>query len=332
MFSSLVKTWKPWIFQGHKNKKHYFEGWYFKCVDAARKHVVSIIPGIALNEKTNNSHAFIQLFDGTSNTSQYHIYPVSTFTASKNTLDIRIATNKFTEKRLDLDIDTDEGRALGTIHLSEFKRWPIHFFTPGFMGWYAFVPYMQCYHGVLGFDHEISGSIEINNRIIDFSGGRGYVEKDWGTSFPRAWIWMQSNHFMEDDISFMCSIATIPWIGNYFTGFGAGFWYKGDLFPFTKWNGSHIGNLSIKSDQTSFTIVHPRRKIEVSATGEDAGELRSPVFGEMAGKVLESLKGKITLKFSILETGVWKTVFSGEGTNGGLEIMGDPKEIIRGIT
>ncbi|WP_243392439.1 MULTISPECIES: tocopherol cyclase family protein [unclassified Mesotoga] len=31
--------------------------------------------------------------------------------------------------------------------------------------------------------------------MIDLTGGKGYIEKDWGRSLPDAWIWMQSNNF-----------------------------------------------------------------------------------------------------------------------------------------
>lgn len=327
----LRKIWKPWIFQGHNRKDHYFEGWYYKLVDPRRQFVLAIIPGIALNEKANDSHAFIQVFNSASNTPQYHRYSLDSFKASKKSLDVTIGNNRFTYDSIDLNIDTSVGSVVGSISLLEKKPWPVRPLKPGFMGWYAFVPFMQCYHGIVSFDHALSGTITVNDQEIDFTNGRGYTEKDWGTSFPRAWVWMQSNHFAEEDISFMCSVATIPWLGNFFTGFGAGFWYKGDFFPFSKWNGTKLTNLQIRPGQVSFSLIHVRYRIDVAATGEDAGELRSPVFGEMAGKVLESLKGEISISFSVLENDQWFSVFSGTGSNGGLEIMGDPEELVKGI-
>ncbi|MGC9312373.1 MAG: tocopherol cyclase family protein, partial [Sediminispirochaetaceae bacterium] len=316
MSYQLRKIWKPWIFQGHNRKDHYFEGWYYKLVDPRRQFVLAIIPGIALNEKANDSHAFIQVFNSTSNTPQYHRYSLDSFQASKKILDVTIGDSRFTYDSIELNIDTEVGKVAGAVSLLEKKAWPIRLFRPGYMGWYAFVPFMQCYHGIVSFDHELSGTMIVDDREIDFTNGRGYTEKDWGTSFPRAWVWMQSNHFAEEDISFMCSVATIPWLGNFFTGFGAGFWYKGDFFPFTKWNGTKLTNLQIQPGQVTFSLIHARYKIDVAATGEDAGELRSPVFGEMAGKVLESLKGEISISFSVLENDQWFSVFSGTGTNG----------------
>ena len=61
---------------------------------------------------------------------------------------------------------------------------------------------------------------------IDFTGGRGYTEKDWGHSFPIGYVWMQSNHFSKPEISFKCSIAKIPFKIFSFNGFIAGLWLK----------------------------------------------------------------------------------------------------------
>ncbi len=58
--------------------------------------------------------------------------------------------------------------------------------------------------------------LTINGEPMDLTGGRGYIEKDWGTSFPSAWIWMQCNTFDTPDTSFMLSYARIPWMGSHF--------------------------------------------------------------------------------------------------------------------
>jgi hypothetical protein len=34
----------------------------------------------------------------------------------------------------------------------------------------------------------IDGKLTIADQDHDFSGGRGYIEKDWGQSFPSAWV------------------------------------------------------------------------------------------------------------------------------------------------
>lgn len=45
------------------------------------------------------------------------------------------------------------------------------------MGPFAFVPFMECYHGIVSMDHIIQGELEIDGATVDFSNGRGYMEK-----------------------------------------------------------------------------------------------------------------------------------------------------------
>jgi len=84
---------------------------------------------------------------------------------------------------------------------------------------------MECYHGILSMDHAIEEFVEAEGIRTDLRGGRGYIEKDWGASMPSSWIWMQTNHFDRVGVSLSGSIAKIPWLGNYFTGYIFGFLY-----------------------------------------------------------------------------------------------------------
>ncbi len=42
--------------------------------------------------------------------------------------------------------------------------WPVRLASPGVMGWFAWVPRMECYHGVLGFDHAVQGTIDVDSK------------------------------------------------------------------------------------------------------------------------------------------------------------------------
>lgn len=334
----ISKTWRPWLYQGHHRRRRYFEGWYYKLVDASGENIVAIIPGIAKHPEAHSpgsnsaeadgSHSFIQVFDGKKKTACYHRYPADSFEASKRALSLRIGNSSFTYGGIQLDIDDASGRVKGELTFSTPAPWPIKLFRPGYMGWYAFMPFMQCYHGVLSFDHSIQGSLQVNGRTVNFDGGRGYMEKDWGASFPRSWIWMQSNHFQEEEVSFMCSIATIPWLGSYFTGFGAGLWLKGAFYPFSKWNGTRLEALSVKENKCSFRLVHKNYRIKVEASGDDPVALKSPVIGKMEGTTFESLEAEISIRFEIRDGADWREVFKGEGRHGGLEIMGDTTRLV----
>ena len=39
--------------------------------------------------------------------------------------------------------------------------WPVTLRSPGIMGWYAWVPVMETYHGVVSFGHDLAGSLSL---------------------------------------------------------------------------------------------------------------------------------------------------------------------------
>ena len=53
------------------------------------------------------------------------------------------------------------------------------------MGWYGYLPTMECFHGILSIDHKLKGALSIDDKKISFNNGRGYIEKDWGRNFPQ---------------------------------------------------------------------------------------------------------------------------------------------------
>jgi tocopherol cyclase len=204
----------PEIYHGGVLRPPFFEGWYFKVVDAAGGHRFAFIPGIFKGRSDEDSHAFVQVLDGVTGQVAYHRYPVADFQAEPDMFDLRVGPNRFQLDHINLEIDTSEQVVRGSLHFDTPVSWPVRLLSPGVMGWFAWVPRMECYHGVLGFDHAVQGQIGVDGRELDFTGGRGYIEKDWGQAFPRAWVWMQTNHFELPRTCLTASVAVIPWMGG----------------------------------------------------------------------------------------------------------------------
>lgn len=171
------------------------------------------------------------------------------------------------------------------------------------MGPLTYLPFMQTYHGIISMNHEIQGNLLINNKKIDYNGGKGYIEKDWGKAFPSEWIWMQSNHFKEKKRSFIFSIARIPYLGMKFSGFLAVLWDKGEFFIFTSYNGSKLQIKEISPVSVSFTIKNKKsgvtietEAIKTAPFGDNLNAvMKTPVNGEMVNKCAETLSAKINL-------------------------------------
>lgn len=204
------------------------------------------------------------------------------------------------------------------------KPWPVKLLSPGAMGWYAFVPFMQCYHGILSLNHSINGNLEINSQLIDFSGGRGYTEKDWGSSLPAAYVWVQSNHFRDPSISLTASIAKIPWLGNYFRGFLIGIYINNQFIRFTTYNGSKLEGFSVTGSEINFAVENKQYKLFVNVLRKDAGLLIAPSEEAMDIEVSESLNSIIHMELKDKSRG---QIFAGGGKLAGVDVHGSLEEI-----
>ncbi|HNL38845.1 MAG TPA: tocopherol cyclase family protein, partial [Saprospiraceae bacterium] len=205
--------------------------------------------------------------------------------------------------------------------------WPRMLGAPGIMGWYSFVPFMECFHGVVSLHHRLSGQLTRGAELIDFSGGTGYIEKDWGRSFPRAYVWMQSSHYdATDRISLMASVAHIPWLRSYFIGFISGFWIEGRLFKFATYTGAKK-ILTLRDDAIEIIFRNPKTELRLRARQAPGTALQSPVSGDMTGKVQESLLASIETE--LYDNG--KRIFEGVGRCAGLEVVGDMQVLARQV-
>ncbi|MTK12869.1 MAG: hypothetical protein F8N39_12555 [Clostridiaceae bacterium] len=325
----MLKIWNPEIFQGRNKKKEYFEGWYFKSVSKDEQTAYAIIVGVSITKIYNNSHAFIMIMDARNQVLHYFSYPISSFWANKDKFEIKIDKNFFSLYQIKLDIKDRETIVKGELEFKDIIPWPVTLFSPGAMGFFAFIPFLECYHGVLSFNHSIKGYMSINDNKIDFTGGKGYIEKDWGSSMPSSWIWMQTNHFDDEGISLFGSIAKIPWMSSFFTGYIFGLFYEGKIYKFTTYNRAKIERLNVTDTDIEIKISNKNHILQINALRSEGVDLPAPKLGEMTSKVNESLRSNITIKLYEKDTN--KLLYQGTGRNAGLEFVGDLDELLKGF-
>ncbi len=81
-FRNILNTWRPGAYHGWGKRPPYFEGWYFKAVDAGGRRPYAVIPGVFIGREPGSSHSFVQTLDGASGRSTYHRYPFEAFQAA----------------------------------------------------------------------------------------------------------------------------------------------------------------------------------------------------------------------------------------------------------
>jgi tocopherol cyclase len=328
-------TWNPDMYHGWGKTRSYFEGWYFKVVDNTEGYALAFIPGISLG-KSGEAHSFIQVLDGKKLRTAYHRFDTDAFQPDETRFSLQLADNQFTTNCIKLNLPDIQGE----LTFKNTTPWVKMLGAPGIMGWYSFVPFMECYHGIVSLDHSIEGSLTIEGKTVDFTNGRGYIEKDWGTSFPRGWFWMQSNHFFEkngenmahsnipnsfgtEGVSLIASVAHIPFLGSFFIGYIVGFWFKNKLYRFATYTGAKM-KARLDGNHIQLSFKDSRFRLEIEATKAGTGNLVAPLNGEMTGKVSESLQAVLHVRFYEKEN----LIFEGKGRNAGLEAAGNIEELL----
>lgn len=304
MIGALRRLYHPEIYQGPRSAARYFEGWYFKVVGPDR--AFAVIPGVSL--AADDAHAFIQYIDGRAGTSSYRRYDRERFIPSRRTFDVSVGESRFSIDGMRVRLP----ELSADLTFSRSVRWRGTLLQPGTMGWYSFVPFMECKHGIIVMDAEAEGSI--NN--LPFS-GRLYLEKDYGRSFPNAWIWLQSNSFAGERVSVTLSLANVPFVGGAFAGFLAGISVGDELYRFTTYLGARVTTLEVEDRSVRIVLERGASRLVIRALREPGAELVSPRNGVMDGRIVESLASRVEVELT--EDGVVR--FAGTGSDAGLEVV-----------
>ena len=321
----IYETLHPDIYHGFNKKPPYFEGWYYKSISNDEQSRYAIIPGIFIAKDHTKNHAFIQILDGMSGRATYHEFPIGAFYADRKMFDVWIGDNHFHQNGINLNIDDDLLKIKGELHFTGGAGWPISLISPGVMGWYAWLPFMETYHGIVSFDHRIDGELTVENQQIDFNNGRGYIEKDWGQAFPSAYVWQQSNHFETVGTCLTASIAMVPSVGRTFRGFLVGFYHQRRLYKLMTYTGAITEQLDITDDHVYWTVSDSKYRMEMISERAEGSLLLAPVKTEMHKRVDETLKASIHVKFMKHNGDI---IFEGTGRNAGLEVHGDLETLL----
>jgi tocopherol cyclase len=323
----IGRVWHQEAFQGVHQKKEYFEGWYYKLIDQSRKTVFAIIPGISIGKNKADAHAFIQVINAVTGKTDYFRFPFDAFSADKSKVDVRIGDNHFTNSGLEVNLQNETTTLTGQLRFHHIEKYPTSFFHPGIMGPFSFVPNMECYHGVVNIRHTISGTLEYNKTPLEMTGGEGYIEKDWGTSFPQSWIWLQANHFETQNASFMFSIARIPWLSKTFTGLISFLRTDAGFFTFATYNRSKVQRVKMDGNQIEVILTSPKHRLSFLAQYAKGGILKAPKNGLMLREIEESITAEVQVTLTDLRGNILFQDFSKWVA---MEIAGSLDEILTG--
>lgn len=311
----------PMNYHGNYKKSRFFEGWYFKLTTKDNSRCIALIPGISFSENAEENHSFIQTLDGNNKNFKYFQYKVSSFNASNKPFKVTIDKSSFSLNGISLDICTNSSKVKGAISFANIRYWKDSLINPGSMGFYNYIPFMECYSHVAALDGNLTGTLLFNKEKINFNGGKIYIEKNWGKSFPSQWIWVQCNSFNTRNVALTCSLAKIPFLKGSFQGFLIGLFIDNNFYKFTTINRSTIalsfGNtLSIVTTNKNLKLT-----IDASSLYDDFILCYGPKNGSMSPYVNESITGNIYIKLENIKNS--SILYEGFGVNAGIEYGGN---------
>lgn len=311
---SFIKN--PEIFQGEKYlnlNKNYFEGWYFKCNNC--EEGISFIPGINIDE--NEKKAFIQVI--TSEESYFINYNINAFKFKTRPFEIQIGKNIFSKSGMNINIEDNSQKLIikGNLKFSNRRNIETNFLNPNIMGPFSYIPFMECNHAILCMKNTTIGFININNKIINLNNGTGYIEKDWGCSFPQKYIWCQGNNFSRENSSFMLAIADIPFGLFNFRGIICDLIIDKTEYRFATYNNTKILEYIIKDDTVIINLKKNNYYLNLKVIYDKGNKLSAPVKGKMSKDIFESISS--TINVTLIKDN--KIIFSDISRNCGLEIV-----------
>lgn len=268
-------------YHGAGRRGPYFEGWYFKC-QTARGEVLALIPAFHISREGQRSASLQVITEGGS---WWLEYPDAEFRAAEDRFEIHMGQNVFCRTGAGLHVERDGLSLHGTLRCGPFT--PLR---SDIMGPFRFVPGMECSHGIISMGHPLYGTVSVNGRPMDFSGGTGYVETDRGRSFPSAYLWTQC---VWQGGSLMLSIAKIPMGLGGFTGCICALRCRGREYRLATYRGARVERWS----GAGATIRQGKYRLTVEILENNGRPLRAPVEGRMDRTIRESLRAKARYRF-----------------------------------
>lgn len=298
MFSiHILKKGLMKYFKKIKNKKNFFAGWYFKHTG---NYNFALIPSISINNGIKK--AYIQII--TSQFSHTFSYPYSLFKSYKDK--IIIGDNTFTIKGIEINLKDQDYHISGKTSYDKIKT-----IKQDIMGPFRFFPFLECKHDIISMGHQVKGNFIVNGKELLLSKEKGYIESDYGTSFPSKYIWIQCNDFKYHiSLSFAC--ATIPIFNKTINGFLCSLIIGDKEYRFATYNKAKL----LEFDDNHFVIQKGKLYLGIYFKNNNPTKLIAPQKGEMNRIVYETIDGEVNLNIIFNN----QKILSVLGKHAGIEI------------
>lgn len=297
---------KPSGLRGKFGRHKYFEGWFQKVYSVEHNASFIVIYGYA-TQNAPDKFGFIQIYIPRQDPHILYFNKDEISCDPKNH-SVRMGDNLLTTELMNISSDDV------SLKLNMKNNHPIPTFKNS-MGYAYYVPTLPCYHSVMNEFHHVSGEIQTTHQHFLLEHESGYMEKNWGTSFPNRYCWLQAIDPNDSKTSLMFSQAEIQWIGRTFIRHVGHLRFNGQQIDLRSIRNCTITNSTYDEHNHLIRISGKKFMMEIHISFQDRVIFKGPANGNMSRDIIHHTDARIDVQLNL------------HGTKRSLQLVGNYEHI-----
>jgi tocopherol cyclase len=308
----------------HGDQGDWYEWWYYKVVEPVTNEAFFFTYGIVnpgdSKGKKSGTKSMVQAGSFSQGVSAEKDFPISAFSASENSTEVKVANNIATDRRIAGAIEDAQGLPISW-DLEIKKNWAFNA-----MGWATGVRGISnIYWYPAQASATMSGKIHFRGRDYELKNAPAYQDRNWGRSFPLWWTWLVSNNFKDAPGTVLAAGGGKPkafGVAPLFTGLCIGLQHQGKEYLFRTTDGDKVDS-EIRWGKWEVSAINKHgQKIEISAYAPKESFLLLPFAAPQGGNFYdyETLTGTMQVRLYDKDSaGKWKLTTTLNTDQAGIE-------------
>ena len=339
--SPPIEGWNP--NSVHKmSGQQQFEGWYYRVSEPDHDESWVVITAY-WRDQSGDTRAFIELIQGSTGATYKRVFEglrLEDFQRQEGRFELQLEDVFFSQDQVSGRFMDESGATVELeMYLEECAMWgaPEDERNRWTMGWVTELPGPPLKWHVHHLKGKASGRVRVKKDetwLIDSSFDQAPVhqEKNWGSAFPKRWIWMQSNLFEgRPDVAFAAAGGPVFGFDHSPSGYMMGLRWRDQFFNWRTQDGHAFKDVSFDHSPTqdlvswSFSAESLRYRVEVTATApySELIAVDVPAEGGLEFGAFEHLSADITINLFQREGLAWRWLDQVHSSRSAVEAGGE---------
>jgi len=285
----MLEKYKPNSIRGTFERNKFFEGWFQKVYSKAHKASFILIYGYATHN-SDNEFGFLQILIP-NQTPEIVYFPKNQVSCDIKKHQFRMGKNLLTSELIRIDINGI------SIELNLKNKQPFRTFKNS-MGYTYFIPNLPCYHSVLNTAQSVSGEIKHQGQCYTLDHEMGYLEKNWGTTFPESYFWVHAVDPNNPAISLLFSRAKIVWLGKTYIKHVGYLCYDGQQIELRELKNCAVSNSNISPENRIIQIRSASAQLDLALGYGREVQFKGPKDGALSRMIHHQADAKVEVSLT----------------------------------